>query len=163
MSLSGAKVEVYLGEKNIATYFVPSNQEGTLWHVFDFDAATQTITPVNTFSYENTPSVIGGLKEDVEDMNSLETYAAKPDHSKKRQDKVAVEEEPSEIHEVSETIITLEVTQIPEKEPKAKETENGAELPENEGIIPEDAFEAEKSTTEYSDAASTTEMEEAAD
>lgn len=134
-----------------------------MWHVFDFDAATQTITPVNTFSYENTPSVIGGLKEDVEDMNSLETYAAKPDHSKKRQDKVAVEEEPSEIHEVSETIITLEVTQIPEKEPKAKETENGAELPENEGIIPEDAFEAEKSTTEYSDAASTTEMEEAAD
>ena len=103
------------------------------------------------------------MKEDVEDMNSLETYAAKPDHSKKRQDKVAVEEEPSEIHEVSETIITLEVTQIPEKEPKAKETENGAELPENEGIIPEDAFEAEKSTTEYSDAASTTEMEEAAD
>ena len=49
------------------------------------------------------------------------------------------------------------------KEPKTKETENGAELPENEGIIPEDAFEAEKSTTEYSDAASTTEMEEAAD
>jgi len=163
MSLSGAKVEVYLGEKNIATYFVPSNQEGTLWHVFDFDAATQTITPVNTFSYENTPSVIGGLKEDVEDMNSLETYAAKPDHSKKRQDKVAVEEEPSEIQEASETIITPEVTQIPEKEPKTKETENGAELPENEGIIPEDAFEAEKSTTEYSDAASTTEMEEAAD
>jgi hypothetical protein len=35
---------------------VPSNQEGTLWNVFEMDG--DTIMPKNTMSYESDPSVI---------------------------------------------------------------------------------------------------------
>ncbi len=60
MSNSGARVQVYLGGINIATYSIPANHEGTLWHVFDFEAATGTITPVNTFSYHEDVETVGG-------------------------------------------------------------------------------------------------------
>ena len=63
MSLSGAKVQVYLEGKNIATYTIPTNQPGTLWHVFDFDGATKTIKSVNTLEYQNDPYTIGGIEE----------------------------------------------------------------------------------------------------
>ena len=64
MSLSGAKVQVYLEGKNIATYTIPTNQPGTLWHVFDFDGATKTIKSVNTLEYQNDPYTIGGIDQE---------------------------------------------------------------------------------------------------
>lgn len=60
MSNSDAKVQVYLDGRNVATYFIPTNHGGTLWHVFDYDAATG-ITPVNTFSYHDDPYTVGGI------------------------------------------------------------------------------------------------------
>lgn len=61
MSNSGARVQVYLGGVNIATYSIPANRGGTLWHVFDFEAATGTITPVNIFSYHEDPKTVGPI------------------------------------------------------------------------------------------------------
>ena len=49
MSNSGAKVEVYKGDSLYATYSIPTNTPGTYWHVFDYDAATNKIIPVNNF------------------------------------------------------------------------------------------------------------------
>lgn len=49
MSNSGAKVEVYKGDTLYATYNIPTNNIGTYWHVFDFDAKTNSIVPVNNF------------------------------------------------------------------------------------------------------------------
>ena len=49
MSNSGAKVEVYKGDSLYATYGMPTNTPGTYWHVFDYDAATNKIIPVNNF------------------------------------------------------------------------------------------------------------------
>lgn len=80
MSLSGAKVQVYLEGKNIATYTIPTNQPGTLWHVFDFDGATKTIKSVNTLEYQNDPYTIGGIDQemdDVDDTEEIEMYAGK--------------------------------------------------------------------------------------
>ena len=56
LSNSGAQVQVYRGSELIATFNVPSNQEGTLWTVFEMDG--DTIMPKNTMSYESDPSVI---------------------------------------------------------------------------------------------------------
>lgn len=49
MSNSGAMVKVYKGEDLCATYPVPTNVQGVYWKVFDYDAATNTIMPVNQF------------------------------------------------------------------------------------------------------------------
>lgn len=51
MANSGAKVRVYMGEELIAQYHIPTSGVGTVWHVFDFDATTGTITGVNAFSH----------------------------------------------------------------------------------------------------------------
>ncbi|BBF44454.1 protein containing cell adhesion domain [Lachnospiraceae bacterium KM106-2] len=47
---SSAKVQVYYGNNLIRTYNVP-NQEGTLWHVFDYDSVTKTFKTINEMSY----------------------------------------------------------------------------------------------------------------
>lgn len=51
LSESDACVRVYDGENLIATYYVPLNKTGTLWHVFDYNPNTKELTSVNTFSY----------------------------------------------------------------------------------------------------------------
>lgn len=51
MSNSGAQVKLYSGEILLATFNIPQNREGTLWHVFDYDATTDEFTYVNEFSY----------------------------------------------------------------------------------------------------------------
>ena len=56
LSKSSARVTIYNGKMLYATFNVPTNVEGTLWHVFDYDASTGVITPVNTMSYGSDPS-----------------------------------------------------------------------------------------------------------
>lgn len=51
MSYSGAQVKLYSGEQLIATFNVPLNREGTLWHVFDYNAATDEFKIVNELTY----------------------------------------------------------------------------------------------------------------
>lgn len=59
MARSGAKVVVYMGDSIIATYYVPSNIAGTLWHVFDYNFDTATLTPINIVSYSSDYENIG--------------------------------------------------------------------------------------------------------
>lgn len=56
LSNSGAQVKVYRGSNLVATFNVPVNQEGTLWTVFELSG--DTITPINTMSYESTASSV---------------------------------------------------------------------------------------------------------
>ena len=49
MSQSGAIVEVYLDGAFYKAYPVPTGQAGVNWHVFDYDAATNTIKDINRF------------------------------------------------------------------------------------------------------------------
>lgn len=59
MSNSSAKVVIYNGNSLFATFHVPTDVGGTVWHVFDYDAATGIITPVNTMSYSSNVSDLG--------------------------------------------------------------------------------------------------------
>lgn len=52
MSNSDAKVQVYIGEQIVTTYYIPVDREGTIWHVFDYDSEFGKITPVNTIGNE---------------------------------------------------------------------------------------------------------------
>lgn len=54
MSQSGAIVEVYLDGEFFKAYPVPTGKEGVNWHVFDYDATTNTIKDVNQFVDEIT-------------------------------------------------------------------------------------------------------------
>lgn len=54
MSQSGAIVEVYLDGAFYKAYPVPTGQAGDNWHVFDYDAATNTIKDINQFVDEIT-------------------------------------------------------------------------------------------------------------
>lgn len=49
-------MRVYRGNNLIVTFNVPADQGGTLWTVFEMDG--DTIIPINTMSYESSPSVI---------------------------------------------------------------------------------------------------------
>ena len=49
LSTSHARIQVYDGDTLIATYNVPVNHKGTLWHVFDYDAAAKRIIVKNEF------------------------------------------------------------------------------------------------------------------
>ena len=53
LSKSGAKVVVYKGSKQIATYKVPKGKGGTLWHVFDI--VNGKVKKVNKMTYQTTP------------------------------------------------------------------------------------------------------------
>lgn len=57
--LSRAKVKVYNGGNLVTTFSVPYGEGGTCWHVFDYDAATKVVTPVNTMSYVSSTSSVG--------------------------------------------------------------------------------------------------------
>lgn len=59
MSYSNAQVRVYRGKTLLQKFNVPTNSDGTLWHVFDYDAASDTIIPINLMSYEYSPSNVG--------------------------------------------------------------------------------------------------------
>lgn len=52
LSQSEAIVEVYLDGSFYKAYPVPSGQTGVNWHVFDYDAATNTIKDINKFVEE---------------------------------------------------------------------------------------------------------------
>jgi hypothetical protein len=69
LSSSGAQVRVYRGSDLVATFNVPSNQGGTLWTVFEL--SEDTITPINTMSYESSPSSI----QSVFSIGTIETDA----------------------------------------------------------------------------------------
>lgn len=59
LSSSGAQVQIFIGNELKRTFNVPAGKEGTVWHVFDYDAAGETITPVNKFSYSSDPGSLG--------------------------------------------------------------------------------------------------------
>lgn len=56
---SGAKVQVYIGETLVAQFFVPTTGNGTVWHVFNYNAATGQIYGVNEFTSESNPADVG--------------------------------------------------------------------------------------------------------
>lgn len=77
MSNSGAYVEVYAGAEQIAVFYIPANREGTLWKVFDYDAASRTITPYNILTnYYGDIGDIGLLEVDEDMMLIIEDIFA---------------------------------------------------------------------------------------
>lgn len=86
LSLSGAKVEVYTKEatteinpdgtpvfisKLIASYAVPRNKTATLWHVFDYNAATGEIIVRDSMYNESDPGNISGVRSSIsEDIDT---------------------------------------------------------------------------------------------
>ena len=59
MSNSGATVQLYVGNTLMYTINVPTNQVGTVWHVFDYDSNTGMITLANEFRNQSEPSYVG--------------------------------------------------------------------------------------------------------
>jgi len=71
---SGAQVKVYRGSNLVATYNVPS-QAGTLWTVFELNG--DTLTPVNTMSYESDYTNIKGRCAGRTDAKLMRNMPAK--------------------------------------------------------------------------------------
>lgn len=94
LSLSGARVNVYTKEetgetdsngdkiyraKLIGSYKVPVNEEGTVWHVFDYNAGSGKITPRNVMTYLSNPGDVGSYMiknnnlndEQLADINAI--------------------------------------------------------------------------------------------
>ena len=73
MSNSGAQVKLYAGDALIATYNIPTDVPGTVWHVFNYDAATKRLIPINdianTIQSSNTGIMATG--SDVDDIKTI--------------------------------------------------------------------------------------------
>ena len=139
MSLSGAKVQVYLEGKNIATYTIPTNQPGTLWHVFDFAGATKTIKSVNTLEYQNDPYTIGGIDQemdDVDDAEEIEMYAGKVRNKKQPEQKVVVEETPLPETTAESVISESEAEKPGEAVSKSESEPDDENVAEDETVTP---------------------------
>ena len=136
---SGAKVEVYLGTKRIETYHVPASGVGNVWHVFDFDGATKTIKSVNTLEYQNDPYTIGGIDQemdDVDDTEEIEMYAGKVRNKKQPEQKVVVEETPLP-ETTSESVISESEAEKPGEAVSKSESEPDDEnVAEDETVTP---------------------------
>lgn len=65
LSNSGARVVVYRGNAQVATFNVPTNVPGTLWTVFEMSG--NTITPVNTMTFESSSSSVQKTSARAED------------------------------------------------------------------------------------------------
>lgn len=68
LSKSNAKIQVYSENILVYTFNVPVNEEGTVWHVFDYDKANNAIVPVNEFYYSS-------------DEDEIEMYSLEPETS----------------------------------------------------------------------------------
>ena len=55
---SGARVDVYKGNRQIASYSVPTNRKGTVWNVFSIDS-NGVIRRINSFDYESDVTAVG--------------------------------------------------------------------------------------------------------
>lgn len=53
LSNSGAQVKLYSGEVLVATFNIPQNRDGTLWHVFDYNVATDEFSVLNELTYSS--------------------------------------------------------------------------------------------------------------
>ncbi len=71
---SQAVVKVYKGLELISTHTVPQGV-GTVWHVFDYDAATGEIMPVNTLSNMSSPDDVGTMSLDNNSAQEEEDLA----------------------------------------------------------------------------------------
>lgn len=98
LSSSGAQVRVYSGNQLVATYNVPLGVGGTLWHVFDYDVATDTLTAVNTFSYSDVP---GSVRPDARTLMAERSMVQ------------AVSTEKSELLSLLETMKEINKDQLP--------------------------------------------------
>ncbi len=56
---SSAMVMVYNKNGLLAEYEIPFDKEGTVWHVFDYDKSTGSITKVNSFDYQDDVYSVG--------------------------------------------------------------------------------------------------------
>lgn len=76
LSKSDVRVAVYSGDFLLATYHVPA-QEGTLWHVCDYNSTTGRLTTVNEMGYENCPTSEIGLTAYEKMLNGYDNQLTK--------------------------------------------------------------------------------------
>ena len=109
LSNSSAKVEVYFNNQLYAQLNIPANREGTVWHVFDYDATTDTFQVVNRMYYSDNP---GSLEEQSQILQITESEAVS------ERDALAAiaqcEDKKLEAGETSVSISQPEVTGTPE-------------------------------------------------
>ena len=74
-NISRAKVKVYDKGNLVTTFSVPYGEAGTCWHVFNYDAESGVITPVNEVTYLSSSGSVGraGNAETLEnkDMQTI--------------------------------------------------------------------------------------------
>ena len=64
LSESDAKVQVYADNRLINTFNVPTGVVGNVWHVFDYDAESKVLTPINRFSSQTGLSALSVFEEE---------------------------------------------------------------------------------------------------
>lgn len=95
LASSNAQVRVYIGNELIATYHVPASGVGNVWHVFDFDAQTRRIIPVNSFSTQTSAGSVGS-------NTTAPVQAADPEA---REEETSENEEPSTTASEEDTML----------------------------------------------------------
>lgn len=121
LSQSNAKVTVYLNGKLKAVYHVPVNRGGTVWHVFDYNAKTQTLSAKNTMYYSSSPQTLqSAAGEQTDSSITAQLYQLSIVPEKESQENT---EEAVEISNDTEEETSVEL-QIEEETEHLEETQN---------------------------------------
>ena len=72
LSDSYAKIDVYIGDSQVASYDVPTNRKGTVWNVFKMNS-NGYITRINTFEYESSPELVGNYQNNMATQSFVDT------------------------------------------------------------------------------------------
>ncbi|WP_026659232.1 InlB B-repeat-containing protein [Butyrivibrio sp. AC2005] len=157
LGLSGAYVDLKImkdGEVVYTdTFYVPTEYEGTVWHVFDYDATTGMVNPVNTMSYYEKPDGSFVLQSDGDDyvQSDLAEIGKSIENEK---DSDGTEENADEAEVTGDDVTEPDQTET--VEPEVEESQN------DENVVPADGNSDDKNnenedTSEKSDEEQTTE------
>ena len=152
MSMSGATVKVYSGNALIRTFAIPTNCEGTVWHVFYYNPTTNTLMPVNTFSYSNDPDSLG-IRAQASDEYLLDEGSAvlliaeSACQPKNTTPETSVEEETTGVVQVTVTDATDTIADVSYVLRRGSDSIDGEAL--DSGILENDIYSAELSIGDY--------------
>lgn len=135
LSNSGATVEIYFGDTLYTTVRVPVGQAGNVWHVFNYDSATDSFVIVNKMANNSNPNGLNPLNLD-EETDPDELY-----HQALVAEILTVTQEDKEGQAEEDEVLDSKNEQTPAE--SEEETEDSEEEPE--AVIPETTEPAEES------------------
>lgn len=152
LAASSAKVTVYRGGKQIYQANVPVNREGYLWHVFDYDAQSNRLVPVNTFVDDYEVPEAEAVSENAGSISEAEALEIIRNSEKKAEAENSEEMMTDSAEKETDNNISENVFDDSAEKPETSERDDMTEIPDlSENPDIEDSENTAEDITETTD------------